>query len=155
MVLTLAACADRDRLSAVPPTDTYRASVLGIPETRIFANDSVKFTAVLQKLREREVRYYASLGLPPPPQNVLALSGGGDNGAFSAGLLVGLSESGTQPSFKAVTGISAGALIAPFAFLGPDYDPTLQKIFTGLEQRDVFIKRPLLAALFSDSLNDT
>ena len=57
-----------------------------------------------------------------PPVYYLAVSGGGDNGAFGAGLLNGWSETGTRPEFKMVTGVSTGALIAPFAFLGPDYD---------------------------------
>jgi predicted acylesterase/phospholipase RssA len=154
LFMTLTACADRDRLSAVPATATERASIAGIPDARIFVTDSAAFVTVLQKLRERETRYYASIGRPLPAENVLALSGGGDNGAFGAGLLVGLSESGTRPPFKAVTGISAGALIAPFAFLGPDYDPILKKITT-IEQRDVFIKRPFLAAIVSDAVSDT
>ncbi|HEY0223457.1 MAG TPA: patatin-like phospholipase family protein [Pseudolabrys sp.] len=152
--LALGACADRDRLSAVPVNDTGRASVLGIADARIFASDPETFAAVLQKLRDRGARYYASIGRPAPPENILALSGGGDNGAFGAGLLVGLSESGTRPSFQAVTGISAGALIAPFAFLGSEYDPILKKIAT-VEQSDIYIKRPFLAALVSDSVNDT
>jgi predicted acylesterase/phospholipase RssA len=153
-VLALGACADRDRLSAVPVNDTARASVLGIAEARVFASDPATFATVLQKLSDRETRYYASIGRPVPAENILALSGGGDNGAFGAGLLVGLSESGKRPSFRVVTGISAGALIAPFAFLGPEYDPILQKIAT-VEQSDIYIKRPFLAAIVSDSVNDT
>ena len=53
----------------------------------------------------------------------LAVSGGGDNGAFGAGLLNGWTETGTRPEFKMVTGVSTGALIAPFAFLGPELRP--------------------------------
>jgi len=153
-VLALAGCADRARLSAVPAVDTGRASILGIADARVFASDPATFAAVLRKLDERQTQYSASIGRPIPPGNILALSGGGDNGAFGAGLLVGLSESGIRPSFSAVTGISAGALIAPFAFLGPEYDPVLKKLAT-IEQQDVFIKRPFLAALVSDSVNDT
>jgi predicted acylesterase/phospholipase RssA len=152
--VALAGCADRARLSAVPADATAQPVILGIPDARIFANDPAAFTAVLQKLNEREIRYYASIGRPLPPENILAISGGGDNGAFGAGLLVGLTESGTRPSFKAVTGISAGALIAPFAFLGPEYDPVLKKITT-IAQGDVFIKRPFVTALVADSVNDT
>ncbi len=69
-------------------------------------------------------------------------------------MLVGLSESGTRPSFQTVTGISAGALLAPFVFLGSEYDPVLKKIAT-VEQSDIYIKRPFLAAFVSDSVNDT
>ena len=61
---------------------------------------------------------------------ILALSGGGADGSFSAGALVGLSETGRRPVFDVVTGVSAGALIAPFAFLGEAYDPVLIKFST-------------------------
>src|SRR5581483_7422653 len=67
---------------------------------------------------------------PTPVSNLLALSGGADDGAFGAGLLVGWSEHGDRPEFDLVTGISAGALIAPFAFLGRDYDGQLSGLFT-------------------------
>lgn len=62
--------------------------------------------------------------------NILALSGGGSEGAFGAGAMIGLSRSGKLPRFQLVTGVSAGALIAPFAFLGPSWDPKLEDIFT-------------------------
>ena len=80
------------------------------------------------ELTQREQAYLASQGHtgPLPPAIFLAISGGGDNGAFSAGLLNGWTEAGTRPETKLVTGISTGALIAPFAFLGPKYDATLE-----------------------------
>ena len=60
----------------------------------------------------------------------LALSGGGANGAFGAGFLVGWSQTGQRPVFKIVTGVSTGALMAPFVFAGPDYDAALTKFYT-------------------------
>ena len=63
--------------------------------------------------------------------DVLALSGGGASGAFGAGALVGLSKAHTRPQFELVTGVSTGALIAPFAFLGPAWDPQLTEAFVG------------------------
>src|SRR6185369_15348853 len=66
----------------------------------------------------------------PLVTNVLALSGGADDGAFGAGLLAGWTTHGDRPQFDLVTGISAGALIAPFAFLGSDYDRQLAGIFS-------------------------
>src|SRR6476659_1827963 len=60
----------------------------------------------------------------------LVLSGGGSGGAFGAGALVGLSRRHDRPQFDVVTGVSAGALIAPFAFLGPDWDAQLTEAFT-------------------------
>jgi len=63
--------------------------------------------------------------------DILALSGGGAGGAFGAGALVGLSRARARPTFELVTGVSAGALIAPFAFLGSDWDAQLTSAFTG------------------------
>ncbi len=64
------------------------------------------------------------------PVNILALSGGGADGAFGAGALVGLTQSALRPQFSVVTGVSAGALIAPYAFLGPDWDHQLVEVYT-------------------------
>ncbi len=88
------------------------------------------------------------------PLALLALSGGGDNGAFGAGILCGWTEHGSRPRFKLVTGISTGALIAPFAFLGPEYDATL-KVYTMVTQEEIFRRRSLLTVLWRDSLADT
>ncbi|MEH3144323.1 MAG: patatin-like phospholipase family protein [Methylobacterium frigidaeris] len=68
----------------------------------------------------------------------LLLSGGGENGAFSAGLLKGWSEAGTRPEFGVVTGVSTGALIAPFAFAGAAYDDALRQAYTETSAADVF-----------------
>jgi predicted acylesterase/phospholipase RssA len=62
--------------------------------------------------------------------NILAMSAGGADGAFGAGALVGLTRSGSRPQFAIVTGVSAGALIAPYAFLGPAWDSQLVEIYT-------------------------
>ena len=75
-------------------------------------------------------------------QSVLCLSGGGSYGAYSAGVLCGWTASGDRPglngrpNFSVVTGISTGALIAPYAFLGPRYDETLRRFYTTVENRD-------------------
>ncbi len=73
-----------------------------------------------------------------PVSNLLAISGGAEDGAFGAGLLVGWSDSGTRPSFDLVTGVSSGALIAPFAFLGREHDDQLREIFTRYGRKDIF-----------------
>ncbi len=85
----------------------------------------------------------------------LAVSGGGDNGAFGAGLMNGWTETGTRPEFKMVTGVSTGALIAPFAFLGPDYDAALREVYTTMTPEKVYRARGLSAALFDDAMADT
>ncbi|AMV21134.1 patatin-like phospholipase family protein [Planctomyces sp. SH-PL14] len=89
-------------------------------------------------------------GTQEAPRHILVLSGGGVNGAFTAGVLAGWSESGTRPQFDIVTGISTGALVAPFAFLGREYDGTLQRVYTSKEATQVYSPRPLL--FWSDAL---
>lgn len=88
---------------------------------------------------------------PAEPVNILALSGGGAGGAFGAGAIVGLSRSGKRPEFSVVTGVSAGALIAPYAFLGPDWDHQLMEIYTGGTGEHVLQSRGL-GALFGSSM---
>ena len=155
ILLAVGACARLNRLPAVGVADTDRASVAGVSEARFMASDTAALTAFGRRLYERESKYFSSLGRPIPPEALLAISGGGDNGAFGAGVLVGWSESRTRPSFKIVTGISTGALIAPLAFVGPEYDAQLSEMYTTIEQNDVFEKRLILAGLVSDALADS
>ena len=89
------------------------------------------------------------------PHHYLAISGGGADGAFGAGLLVGWTRTGNRPMFQMVTGISTGALIAPFAFLGPDYDPILKAVYTTISTKDILIERPLLKILGADAVADS
>ena len=87
---------------------------------------------------------------------LLALSGGGDGGAFGAGLLNGWTEAGGRPDFDYVTGISTGALIAPLAFIGKQYDPVLKKAYTTISPRDIARKRHLFQILqIRDALADS
>ena len=87
--------------------------------------------------------------------NLLAISGGGDAGAFAAGLLAGWTAHGTRPEFRLVTGVSAGALIAPFAFLGSEYDEVIQTVSTSIGPKDVFDTRNPLTGLASDGMADS
>ena len=85
------------------------------------------------------------------PLSILALSGGGASGAFGAGAVVGLTRTGSRPEFSVVTGVSAGALIAPFAFLGPTWDPEMAAIYT--EEIDTSLLQPrLIGAVFGSSM---
>jgi predicted patatin/cPLA2 family phospholipase len=85
-------------------------------------------------------------------RNILALSGGGMYGAFSVGMLNGWSEAGCRPSFDIVTGVSTGALIATFAFLGSPYDAELKRLFTTTTDRDIYRRRGPLAPLRAESV---
>ena len=82
------------------------------------------------------------------------MSGGGENGAFGAGLLCGWSAPGTRPTFDLVTGISTGALIAPFAFLGPDLRSAVARRLHRNAADEILTKRALTAALFDDAMAD-
>ena len=89
------------------------------------------------------------------PSYILALSGGGEGGAFGAGMLNGWTETGTRPEFTVVTGTSTGALIAPFAFLGSEYDWVLDDLFTETSS-DQLVRRNSIFSIFRlDALYDT
>ena len=123
------------------------------------------FLPGLYRTAPLEAEFYAAadrqrraLGLAPnaplPEMEILAVSGGGENGAFGAGLLCGWSEHGTRPVFELVTGVSTGALTAPFAYLGSSYDPQLRAVYTELTPSRVLLKRSITAALFDDAMTD-
>ncbi|SEG32644.1 Predicted acylesterase/phospholipase RssA, contains patatin domain [Legionella quinlivanii DSM 21216] len=87
---------------------------------------------------------------------ITVVSGGGDFGAFGAGILNGWTQSGKRPEFTTVTGISTGALIAPLAFAGPKYDKALREAYTTISAKDVFTDKPVLWTLLTggESLKD-
>ena len=120
MASSLAACGLPERGAAVPPGRATEATVLGLANERFFpAHGSSALEAEFGLAMDRQAR---TLGLKSrldlPPWQLLAISGGGENGAFGAGLLCGWTQEGTRPEFERVTGSSTGALSAPFAFLG-------------------------------------
>ena len=95
--------------------------------------DLPELAVVAEKLRTKAVadaKAKRTKDAPWREKNILCLSGGGSFGAFSAGVLCGWTCQGTRPEFDVVTGISTGALIAPFAFLGPAYDGAMKDFFT-------------------------
>jgi predicted acylesterase/phospholipase RssA len=106
-----------------------------------------------------KVEVQAPPAVAPPngtkPFNVLVLSGGGAYGAYSAGVLAGWTEAGTRPAFDVVTGVSTGALVATLAFLGPDRDPDLKRFYTSLSDRDLYVRRASVSALWGDALADS
>jgi hypothetical protein len=152
----LSACSLPPRGIAVPIGGSTKASVLGLPNERFFPLSGTEpleaeFAAAADRRRQ-------ALGLasdaPLPEMQLLAVSGGGENGAFGAGLLCGWSENGTRPVFELVTGVSTGALIGPFAFLGSSYDPQLRAVYTELSPDRVLLTRAITAALFDDAMAD-
>jgi len=157
VLLGVAACAGPGRLPAVPQSLTDAAEIPGMPGVRYRSDDIEALLAdVLDSLRREEDWRKTQIETGPAPAEVyLAVSGGGDNGAFGAGLLVGWSEAGTRPEFTLVTGISTGALTAPFAFLGPDYDDKLKEVYTTISADDVLTRRGFMAAVNNDAMADS
>ncbi len=91
----------------------------------------------------------------PRPLQVLALTGGVDGAPYSSGVLVGWSESGKRPTFDVVTGISSGALIGVYAFLGPKYDADIQRLAVTLKTDDLVTIRPARSLLLNGSFSST
>ncbi|MEP7084053.1 MAG: patatin-like phospholipase family protein [Betaproteobacteria bacterium] len=148
----LSGCAETTDLPPIPADLIETAHIPGYGAIRQFGDAAGSFplaaraqTAPPQALQLAEARGNG-------PLNALAISGGGANGAFAAGLLLGWTKAGTRPEFQVVTGVSVGALAAPFALLGPRYDSVLRELFTRLSGRDIVTPRNRLLALFGDSL---
>lgn len=157
LLLLIQGCAGLDRLPAVPRDLTAEATVPGFEDARYrLPHDLEALTKEGIASYYREVDYAKQQGetLPLPPATFLAISGGGDNGAFGAGLLNGWTMSGSRPDFKLVTGVSTGALTAPFAFLGPEYDLKLKEFYTTASPERIFTPRSMLSALTSDAMAD-
>jgi hypothetical protein len=108
------------------------AVIPGIADARVWGDSETDFAKLL----------------PQVPGPWLAISGGGSDGAYGAGVLTGWSEAGTRPEFAVVTGASIGALIAPFAFLGPRYDDQIKKNFTTIAAADIYEDRITRESLF-------
>ena len=154
----LGGCVGLPRRAAVPIDATRSACPSKCSESRFWPNlDLTQLYRDAAASDERERETLIVQGKNPaklPPAAFLAISGGGDAGAFGAGILVGWTATGTRPQFKVVTGVSAGALIAPFAFLGDQYDDVLQSVAVSIGPRDVFKIRTLIRAMTSDAFAD-
>jgi hypothetical protein len=154
-VITVSACGPLPRVDAVPQSEQDDITVLGLKDVRYWGDEVTPqmIATGLESVR-REQAYAISTDHTGPlsPAYYLAISGGGENGAFGAGLLVGWTAAGTRPTFKLVTGISTGALTAPFAFLGSAYDPQLKEIYTQIAPKDVLEKRWILSGILDDAL---
>jgi hypothetical protein len=153
LALLLAACGSIPERNPVPRDLVDLAQIPGQPRARFWGDEPPPwFDQVAALADERLAIDFA--GVTDCEHHYLAVSGGGENGAFGAGLLAGWSEAGTRPEFTIVTGISTGALIAPFAFLGPRHDPALKEIYTTYRTEDLIEERGVLAALGSDAFFD-
>jgi hypothetical protein len=155
----LPGCSFPARLDPVPRDRTFTATALGIRNERWRLGTPTGAAIFEEEGIAAIARQRARLGLASsqmlPRLDLLAVSGGGENGAYGAGLLNGWTLQGTRPTFDLVTGVSTGALTAPFAFLGPDWDEKLKRVYTDITLADVIRSRWLTAAIFDDGMADT
>lgn len=153
--LVLQGCATEATRLPVPAVRIEPVVVPGMPaDVRYWGDDaSMAFRDWLAAPDDELIR--CCDGLTGRPHNYLVISSGGVEGAFGAGLLVGWTAAGTRPEFQLVTGVSAGAIIAPFAFLGPEYDGALREVYSDFSSKDLVERRGVFAALASDAAMDS
>jgi hypothetical protein len=157
--LVLVACGAGIVRNPVPPEAVETVRPLGLPGLREWGDVVARreideivadHTAKLRALYARDLAAGRT-----PVLDYLAISGGGQWGAFSAGILKAWTESGTRPEFLMVSGVSTGAIIAPLAFLGPKYDAMLEEVYTSLSTKDVLETTIFLGITSGTALADT
>jgi hypothetical protein len=152
----LTACVAAHSRDGVPTKDMATAEVSGYSSDirvwgDLYASYPAERLALFHNQRVRAARTDRSINLNE--LNALTLSGGGSSGAFGAGILAGWTKAGNRPKFDIVTGISAGSLIAPFAFLGPAYDEMVKEGLATITDSKIYTKHTILGALTSGSLS--
>ena len=154
IVVMVTGCTGLPERNPLPEALGDSAVIPGIKDARYWADEPPPEIASWFKLSKQQLKaqYPATYG---QPHNYLAISGGGQRGAFGAGLLCGWTEAGTRPEFTMVTGVSTGALIAPFAFLGPEYDHLIKEIYTAYSTLDIVKPRSTLKTLLGDAATDS
>jgi predicted patatin/cPLA2 family phospholipase len=150
IVALASGCASVPKRQPLPEALSSRASIPGGERARQWGDMEPAWADNWFSMSDAETRELLG-GIIGREHAYLAISGGGANGAYGAGLLCGWTEAGTRPEFTLVTGISTGALIAPFAFLGPDYDEVLRTFYTSTSTEDVVKKRSIFNLLTSDA----
>ncbi len=152
-IFFLVGCSSLERKAAVPTQEMGQVQIAGLSGVRYMVASQSSIDQMAKDIQAAQLsRNNAHLNAPA---NYLSLSGGGDDGAYGAGLLIGWSEHGDRPNFNLVTGISTGALIAPFAFMGKEYDPVLRHVYTQIGPKDIFIERGFISGILGDGLSDT
>ena len=152
--LILVGCAAAPPRVPLPEAMAPQAQVPGIPMARYWADATPPgFKEWLALPDDQLVARFG--GIMNRPHHYLLISGGGGDGAFGAGLLIGWTSTERRPEFQIVTGISTGAIIAPFAFLGSAYDPTLREVYTSFGSDDLVQRRGIFEVLRGDSAFST
>ena len=137
--LQLVGCATSVIHTPVPENQISNAVVMESPSIRFWGDEAQNEEYKHQKLdawlalRKQHKNKQAKQSI-----NFLALSGGGEDGSFAAGIITGWTRHGTRPEFDVITGVSAGALASPFVFLGPTYDEILFEVYSNLGNEDIY-----------------
>ena len=140
----------------LPPDLIEKAVVPGYETIRVWGDEVSEGMLASIAQKDEDVRAAAEAGRSPKSllqADFLAISGGGDQGAFAAGVLSGWAKRGDRPQFEVVTGVSAGALAAPFAFIGAGCDRLLRDVYTTYGARDLYRSRGL-RGYFMDAFDD-
>jgi hypothetical protein len=142
LAFLLAACGGGVARQTFTAAEQAAAEIAGFSDVRHWADTAEALQTVEANRPAGELTY-------------LALSGGGGDGAFGVGVLNGWTQRGDRPEFTVVSGVSTGALIAPFAFLGPAYDQTLRDMYTGGFGANLLDSPDLISAVFGSGAVDS
>jgi Patatin-like phospholipase len=147
-IVFLPGCATFNSTTTLPVELEKHVQIPGFPNIRGWADEPSPALekSAIESIKQEMAHHHGQLDTEI---NALALSGGGSDGAFGAGVLCGWSKSGKRPQFKLVTGISTGALMAPYAFLGSDYDGRLKEIYTSISDKDIYEPHSYFSILLS------
>ncbi len=137
-VFLVAGCAAISPRNALPEAVAAHIEPEGFHDIRYWGDESGLDAAVAEPSPPDVLAQARTRGEVRRQLNLLAISGGAEDGAFGAGLLAGWGDAGNRPAFDLVTGVSSGALIAPFIFLGRERDDQLREIFTKYGRKDIF-----------------
>jgi hypothetical protein len=158
VALAAAGCVRSFERQPVPAALSAQASIPGLAHARFWGDEVPKDIYAFVNTHMPGIKRLASHSGREngrPRVDYLALSGGADDGAFGAGLLVGWSKRGDRPQFEVVTGVSAGALIAPYAFLGSGYDTQLAELWTNFDASSVATPQIIAGLLGAEALADS
>lgn len=140
ILISLAGCATYPTHTPVPEEHLSIATVLDSPSIRFWGDEEPdqyrKTYIIVEWIQKRSEQWKQKNS--KPIINFLALSGGGEDGSFAAGIITGWTRHGNRPEFDVITGVSAGALAAPFVFLGPEYDEVLFDVYSNLSNEDIY-----------------
>lgn len=156
-ILAVSGCAAQLVRTPVPANLVDRAVIKNAPDVRYWGDalpKNIRQAFTLSDRQTRTMRPHLFKNGRRATVKFLAISGGGSHGAFGAGLLIGWTAAGTRPEFDLVTGVSTGALSAPFVFLGPQYDRQLKEIYTRYGTEQLFQKQIIAGLLGGAAIAD-